>query len=66
MFLPPFLWEDKLTSLKLASKTVHFLLCVPITEAELAFKIRNGTSALEKLFEEQEINIFDLDRKSVV
>jgi hypothetical protein len=65
MFLPPFLWEDKLASLELVNKTVHFLLCVPITEAELAFKIQNGTAALEELFEKQEINIFDLDRKSV-
>jgi hypothetical protein len=39
---------------------------VPITEAELAYKIQNDTAALEELFEEQEINIFDLDRKSVV
>ena len=67
LFCRPFLWEDKLgDGLELENKTAHFLLCIPITERELEFKMKNGTNALSDLFEKNEVNIFDLDRKSVV
>ena len=66
MFVEPFLWADKLVPLKLESKTVHWLLGVPVSEAELQYKIKNGLNALETLFEENEVDIFDLDRKSII
>jgi len=67
MFIRPFLWADKLEPLKLESKTVYWLLAVPISEAELQYRNQNGFNALERLlFEENEVDIFDLDRKSVI
>ncbi len=66
MFTSPFLWEDKLKPLELDSKTVHWLLAIPISQSELEYKNKQGTSALEDLFEENEIDIFDLNRKPVI
>ena len=66
IFVQPFLWENKLESLKLENKTVDWLLAVQISETELQFRLKNGSERLETLFEKNEINIFDLDRKSVI
>ena len=66
MFVPPFLWEEKLEPLKLENKTVYWLLAIPISEAELQYRNKNGFDALQELFEESGINIFDLDRKSII
>lgn len=66
MFTSPFLWEDKLQPLKLETKTVHWLLCIPISDKELEYKMENGTSALEDIFQEKDIDIFDINRKSAI
>lgn len=66
MFISPFLWEDKLHPLKLETKTVHWLLCIPISDEELEYKMENGTSALEDIFQEKDIDIFDINRKSAI
>ncbi|MGX5686706.1 suppressor of fused domain protein [Chryseobacterium cucumeris] len=66
MFISPFLWEDKLYPLKLETKTVHWLLCIPISDEELEYKMENGTSALEDIFQEKDIDIFDINRKSAI
>jgi hypothetical protein len=66
MFVEPFLWADKLVPLKLESKTVHWLLAVPISESEMQYKIANGFDKLQNLFIDNNVNIFDLDRKSVI
>lgn len=66
MFISPFLWEDKLEPLKLETKTVHWLLCIPISDKELEYKMENGTSALEDIFQEKDIDIFDINRKSAI
>ncbi|MDC8107125.1 suppressor of fused domain protein [Chryseobacterium sp. B21-037] len=66
MFISPFLWEDKLEPLKLETKTVHWLLCIPISDEELEYKMENGTSALEDIFQKKDIDIFDINRKSAI
>lgn len=66
MFVPPFLWENKLAPLHLETKTVHWLLGIPISDKELEYRMRNGASALEDLFQEKDIDIFDINRKSVI
>jgi len=65
LFLPPFLWEDKLTTLSFKDKKVAWLLAVPISEKEFEYAKEHGTDALETLFEEHQIDIFDLKRNSV-
>jgi hypothetical protein len=65
-FTSPFLWEDKLRELKQKSRTINFLLAFGISEAELVFLNDKGDDALEDLFEEKQIDIFNAYRKSAI
>ena len=66
LFVPPFLWEERLKTLELDDKKVAWLLAVPVTENELQYAIENGPAALEDLFVEEQIDIYDIARLSVV
>lgn len=66
MPISPFLWAGKLEPLELETKTVHWLLCIPISDKELEYKLKNGTSALQDIFQEKDIDIFDINRKSAI
>ena len=66
LFTAPYLWEEKLVPLVLETKTVNWLLGVPISDSELNYRNEHGVSALEDLFEKNEVDIFDLNRKSVL
>lgn len=59
-------WDNKLKPIKLETKIVNWLLAIPISESELQYKIKNGFDNLQNLFEKNEVDIFDLDRKSVL
>jgi len=68
-FTEPFLWQDKLEQIssKIEEKNILFLLAVPISENELLYKNKNGDEEFEKLlFLTKNIDLFDLNRKSVV
>ncbi len=65
-FTEPFLWQDKLAALDPAVKKAAFLLLIPISDAELDYKLQHGDDALEALFEEKDINIYDLKRGSII
>jgi hypothetical protein len=65
LFVSPFLWEDKLKTVTLTDKKVAWLLIVPISDVELQYASEHSTEQLESLFEEQQINIFDLYRPSI-
>jgi antitoxin YqcF len=64
-FTAPFLWEDTLRALDCGTKRVCWLLAIPISDHEQTFLRQHGDTALEDLFEEQQIDIFDLNRASV-
>ena len=61
----PFFWEDMKT-IEFDDRKVTWLLIVPISESEKEYAITNGYDALETKFEEADIDIFDLKRKSVI
>ncbi len=65
MFTEPFPWDD-LEPVKLPEKEVLWLMMVPVSESEAAYAEEHGFEALESLFEEKEIDVFDLDRTPVV
>ncbi|HBF37741.1 MAG TPA: hypothetical protein DDW50_10505 [Firmicutes bacterium] len=65
-FMSPFLWDDKLKTLQLTERKVAWLLAVPISDKEFTYAKENETDALQNLFEEHQIDIFDLDRRSVI
>ena len=66
LFTSPFLWEEQLKTLDINEKKVAWLLAVPISSKELLFAEKEGTEALEDLFEKNEIDIFDIKRKSIL
>ena len=66
MFVAPFLWEGKYHGMILEDKRVEWLLAVPISEAEGEYAEKYGSDALEELFEKNDIDIFDMYRKSVI
>ena len=65
-FTEPFLWQDKLESLQLENKEVNFLLIIACSDAEVEYKLKNGNEALEQLLQDKGIDIYDLNRKSVI
>lgn len=66
MFVSPFLWEDELRKTDFGAKSVAWLLAVPISESEREFAEQNSPEALEDLFEQHQIDVFDLSRKSIL
>lgn len=65
-FTTPYLWEDKLEDFMVQNEEVHFLLAIPISEPEFELFKQKGSDALETLLEENEIDIFDINRKSIL
>ena len=66
MFVAPFLWNDGPKTLHLDGRTITWLMAVPISESELAYAEQNGADALNTLFEERQVDIFDINRLSVI
>lgn len=66
LFVVPFLWEDELPTLELEHRSIAWLLALPISNEERSFVESNSSDELEELFQERQIDIFDLARPSVV
>jgi len=64
ILLPPNLWS--LETQPFDAKIVTFLQVVPISDAERELAEQEGSDALEDLFEQAQIDLFDLDRASAV
>jgi antitoxin YqcF len=60
----PFLWTLK--TMDFPTKKVAWLQAVPISDAEFALAREKGSDALETVFEEHQIDVYNLDRPSVV
>lgn len=65
LFSSPFLWEE-LETIDFPEKKVTWLLAVPISTKEYLYADKEGTEALEDLFEQKNIDIFDLNRNSII
>ncbi|MDM1022143.1 suppressor of fused domain protein [Acinetobacter sp. VNK23] len=66
LFSSPFLWENKLKTLEFKERKLAWLLAIPISEEELKYAEINGVDQLERLFEVHQIDIFNIERSSVV
>jgi hypothetical protein len=66
LFTPPFLWEDVLKTIHDGDLTVAWLMAIPISLNEEKYAAEHGSDALEDLLEEHSVDIFDLERRSVV
>lgn len=65
MFVPPFLWEEYLKTMVIGNKKIAWLLAVPISDEEKYYAEENGADSLEQAFVENQIDIYDLERKSI-
>lgn len=61
----PFLWGDVHNSV-FDDITVAYLMAVPISDNEKEYCMKNGLDALESVFEEKQIDIFDIFRPSAL
>jgi hypothetical protein len=66
IFVPPFLWDESLQTLQLPDKKVAWLMAVPISESEYGYAIDHGPDALGDVLEQEGIDVFDLDRASIL
>lgn len=60
-----FLW-DGFDTIEFENCKVAWLLIIPISESEKQYALTNGYDALETKFEEMDIDIFNLKRKSII
>lgn len=65
-FARPFLWEEELKSTLIEDRRVAWLLAVPVSKAESAYAQSYGPEQLEARFAERDIDIYDLNRASVI
>jgi hypothetical protein len=67
LFVRPFLWGHRVPHvLQLEGKTSAWLQAIPISEAEMAYGEARGPEALDDVFFEKQIDVFDIDRDSVL
>lgn len=66
LFVPPFFWDDKPRTMFLPTRTVAWLLALPISDAEFEHVKTNGYQSLLDLMEAARPNVFDINRASVV
>jgi hypothetical protein len=64
-FVEPYLWQG-LEPLRIDARTVSWLMAVPISDTEYRYAIDNGHEALDSLFLNAQIDVYRLDRPSVV
>lgn len=62
----PYLWDALSPTLDLGTRRVDWLMLVPISDHELQYLRAEGAESLETILGEQQINIFDLKRKSTL
>jgi hypothetical protein len=65
LWVPPFPWEQLGSVTVRDDLTVHWLLAVPISEAERQLLLDRGFDEFEKLLVEQGVEYFDLERPSL-
>lgn len=61
----PFLWNNT-QNLPFDDMTVAYLMAVPVSNAEKKFCQQNGLDALETVFEEKQIDIYNIYRPSCI
>jgi hypothetical protein len=66
LFVPQYQWGEALSKVKLEQGYIYPLLAVGITEEELNFISKNGASALETVWEQNNVNVLDWHRSSSV
>jgi antitoxin YqcF len=66
LFVYPTAWKTKFKTLDLDEVKVTWMMAIPISDAENQYAKENGFNALGNLLEKNEIDVYDLCRKSVL
>lgn len=66
LLVPPFVWDSAPASRDFEDITVAFLMAVPISDSEIHYARAHGSERLEALFEQRQIDVFDINRVPVV
>ncbi len=66
LFMEPVVWEKLEESLQLADRLVSWLAMTPIADSEYEYAKEHGWLALGQIFEDVDIDYWDLERKPVV
>ena len=66
MFMEPFVWGKLEESIQLPDRLVTWVMMVPIADSEYEFAHARGWEALGQIFEDRDIDYWDLQRKPVV
>ena len=64
-FTSPYVW-DELTNLETEDRLIAWLFAIPISENEFLYQKEHGSNALDELLEEQDVDVLNLHRKSVL
>jgi hypothetical protein len=64
-FVSPFLWEG-LNKVVVEDVSIHCLMMIAISDAEALYLESHGIDALERRFSEEQIDLFDINRSSVI
>ncbi len=67
VLVAPFLWDSfggGIAKDRVGERDIFWLMVLPITDEERNYLRNNGIDALESLFEEAEIDVFDINRPS--
>ncbi len=66
LMVTPGMWDEDFGDYTFDHKRVIWLMMVPISTAEFEYTLANGVYPLEDLFVDQQIDVFDLERRSVI
>jgi len=64
--MSPVLWDDRLRTVNIGDIKLAWLQAIPISKSEAQFANKHGTDALESILEDNEIDLFDLERRQVI
>lgn len=63
-FIRPLLWKDRLEKIQHPEKRTAWLICMPISDAELNYLLQHGATALESIFQKENVDLFNWTRTS--
>lgn len=66
MFVSPTAWDSSPETQDIQGRKVTFLQLLQISGGEMMYAKSNGSEALEDLLEKKNIDIYDIDRESVI
>lgn len=66
LFITPFLWDNEPETIDFEDKYVTWLQAIPISDSEYNYALKHSPDELVSIFEEKQIDIFDINRSSAV